>query len=298
MPQPSPKAVPRPPVSVVAPFTGSGEQARALISSLGRIATAANDELLIADNSRDAVVAAEAAGTPVRVVRADREGSPAHARNSGAAAARGEWILFMDADCEPEADVIEAYFRPLPGEGIGALAGAIDAAPSQRFAARWAASRRYLDQRTYLDAAIGPGAITPNLLVRRAAFEAIGGFREGIYSGEDLELSWRLADAGWQIEYRDRARVSHHHRETVRAALAQARRCGAGNAWQNEVRPGSSPRPRPVRESTRALARSLVSLGRGRPAEARFALMDGAIAIARARGYREPNDAAPLGGRG
>ena len=51
-----------------------------------------------------------------------------------------------------------------------------------------------------------PGAATANLLVRRAAWAAVGGFLEGIRSGGDFEFCWRVADAGGRLEFRARRR--------------------------------------------------------------------------------------------
>ena len=65
--------------------------------------------------------------------------------------------------------------------------------------ARYAASRGYLSQAAHMRDEHLPYGITANLLVRRAAWEELGGFLEGIRSGGDADLSWRLQDAGWTI---------------------------------------------------------------------------------------------------
>jgi N-acetylglucosaminyl-diphospho-decaprenol L-rhamnosyltransferase len=50
------------------------------------------------------------------------------------------------------------------------------------------------------------------LLVRRRAWEAAGGFdeRQWMYA-EDLDLGWRLHQAGWATRYEPRAHVDHEH---------------------------------------------------------------------------------------
>jgi GT2 family glycosyltransferase len=55
-----------------------------------------------------------------------------------------------------------------------------------------------------------PWALGAFLLIRRRAFEAIGGFeeRQWMYA-EDLDLGWRLAKAGWTTRYAPAARVRH-----------------------------------------------------------------------------------------
>src|SRR6202035_4215758 len=98
--------VSRPAVSVVMPFAGDREQGLAALTALRALATGAGDELILSDNS--GVMQGGAAG--IDVVRASGEASAAHARNVGAAHATRDWILFLDADCEPAPDLLDAYF--------------------------------------------------------------------------------------------------------------------------------------------------------------------------------------------
>jgi GT2 family glycosyltransferase len=57
------------------------------------------------------------------------------------------------------------------------------------------------------------------LLVRREAFDASGGFEEERWMyGEDVDLSWRLAERGWATRYEPAARVRH----SVSASTEQA----------------------------------------------------------------------------
>src|SRR3954466_4379229 len=97
-------------------------------------------------------------------------------------------------------------------------------------------------------------AVTANLLVRREAWEQIGGFQEGTRSGADAEFCWRLQEAGWTLEHRPGAAVIHRHRDTRAALLCQSARDGAGGAWLENRRPGAGARPPLVRELARALA--------------------------------------------
>ena len=55
-----------------------------------------------------------------------------------------------------------------------------------------------------------PWAVAAWLLVRRSAWDAVGGFepRQWMYA-EDLDLGWRLRRAGWATRYEPRAVVDH-----------------------------------------------------------------------------------------
>ena len=60
-----------------------------------------------------------------------------------------------------------------------------------------------------------------NFLVRRDAFQDIGGFRESLHVGEDVDFCWRLQDAGYLLEYRPLGRVAHKHRNHLGAFCAR-----------------------------------------------------------------------------
>src|SRR6188768_3915861 len=99
----------RPVVSVVVPFRGGVAEARLAVEALTRMELEGGDEILLADNTPECV-AGELGNDRVRVVPAAAERSSYHARNAGARAAANEWLLFLDADCAPEPDLLDAYF--------------------------------------------------------------------------------------------------------------------------------------------------------------------------------------------
>ena len=221
------------------PFRGDEEAAARLDASLGRLYLREGDEVIVADNSD--LLAVPTNGR-TRVVRAVGERSSYHARNAGSAVAAGDWLLFVDADCVPDPGLIEAYFTSKPDADVGALAGAVVSDPGQHaFLARYAADRNFLDQDDGLHTA-GDSAATANLMVRRTAFDAVGGFEEGIRSGGDVDLCRRLLASGWRIERRPTAAVTHLHRESLSDLLTSIARYGAGARWLNERYPGTAPR--------------------------------------------------------
>ncbi len=276
----------RPPVSVVVPFLGRDADAELMAERLGGIRLQRDDELIVADNTASGAAAAIAT-RGARVVQARRERSSYHARNSGARAASGDWLLFIDADCRPEPGLIDAHLGDPPPGRCGALTGAVLPERGQRaLAARYATDRGFLN---------GAGAdrgevwaVGGNLMVRRAAFEELGGFEEGIRSGGDVDLAWRLVRAGWTLEPRPGAVVHHPHSERVADHLRIVARYGAGARWLNERYPGFAGRwPLP-----KQLALAAIDAARLAPRDregAAFRALDGLGLVAHNVGYRSSN---------
>ena len=190
----------RPSVSVVVPFRGNEGDARRLAGNLSRLELRDDDELIVADNSGETSslqFPSGGEGTLGLVVPATGERSSYHARNIGAAAARHDWILFIDSDCVPSPALLDSYFDSRPDDSVGILAGAVTTDPDQdAFLARYAKDRNFLDQDTGLHTA-GDAAATANLMVRREAFEASAASRRGSGPAGDVDLCRRLlAKAG------------------------------------------------------------------------------------------------------
>jgi hypothetical protein len=217
----------RPPITVVMPFAGDRSAALNAAAALAQIETRPGDELLLVDNSGTAQ-----ALSGVSVVPALGERPPAHARNAGAKAARNEWILFLDSDCLPPKGLLDAYFSEPIADQVGALAGeVVGVADPGSLAARYGAARGFLSQREHLAHPYLPRAVAANLLVRRGAFDQVGGFYEGLRAAEDTDFTWRLQQAGWRLELRPQASVEHRYRTTLNQLRRQWRGYAAGRAW-------------------------------------------------------------------
>jgi GT2 family glycosyltransferase len=274
----------RPAVSVILPFHGSPAEGAEALAALGALRLRPADELILVDNTPAGAVS-NGHQEQTAVLAAPARQSSYHARNRGAERARNDWLLFVDADCRLPPSLLDDYFRagPVP-EGVGAVAGAVVGDPDQdALAARYARSRRHLDQADHLRED-PPYAITANLLVRRDAWSAVGGFAEGVRSGGDTDFSWRLQDAGWRLAYRHEALVEHRHRESVRALARQHVRYGAGWRWLGR------PRPRIAGELVRAAGGAAAWTATLHWERAAFKALDGVVVLAGWAGWWWPNE--------
>ncbi len=276
----------RPAVSVVVPFAGSEVELERLLGRLATVDRHGDDELIVADNrpgARADGAVIDASGIP----------TPGFARNRGAELATRDWLVFIDADTRPVSSLLDAYFDPPPDPATAVLAGGIiDVVERPTLVARYGAARSQMGEQATLGRTGSPYAQTANCAVRRSAFAAVGGFDERARAGEDADLCFRLAAAGWRLEHRAAAVVSHRARETLGAMVHQLAVHGSGAAWLNRRHPGSFPPPslgelgrRFGRDSFDAVAAALS----GDPEPAATSILDLVAGVAFESGRLLPN---------
>lgn len=122
-------------------------------------------------------------------------------RNAGARATQGEWLLFVDADTLIDAAVLQAALDALRAGAVGGGAAVAFTGPL-----RWhERALADLARRVFFRTGIAPGCF---VFCTRAAFEAVGGFDEAWYAGEDVAISRALARLGRFVILRQAVRTS------------------------------------------------------------------------------------------
>jgi glycosyltransferase involved in cell wall biosynthesis len=153
----------------------------------------------------------------------------ARARNLGARAAAGDWILFLDDDIVAPAGLLRAHLDLLEANpGCGTIGYAVTE-PSLVDAPHF----HYLDSRGVARLAPGPAPgrffVTQNAAVPRLAFLSVGGFDEefSAYGFEDMEVAFRLQDhAGLRFQALTSPVPVHVHHHTLAQYLAKKVECG------------------------------------------------------------------------
>ena len=213
------------------------ESGLALARCVADLRSAGLAELVVVDNgSTDgSLAAAEAAVSEVAVVSPGRNLGYGAAANRGVSASAAPLILICNPDLEVPLGAVTALVAALDADPGCALVGPLirnasgERYPSARrfpsmvdaaghallgiFASDNRFTRRY--QQADLDES-GTDTRTVDwvsgacFLVRRSAFESIGGFDESYFMYvEDVDLCWRIGRSGWSVAYVPGAEVTH-----------------------------------------------------------------------------------------
>jgi len=200
----APSVVPPVRLTVVVPAYQCAPMLRACLDGLVQsdLPRATWELIVVDDGSTDdtAAVAARAADTVLQVPGGPL--GPAHARNVGALASRGDVLVFVDADVRVAPATLRGFAELLAAEpGLAAAFGAYDDSPAdpgiisryRNLLHHYVHVRHAGEAQTFWT---GCGA------VRRDAFLRVGGFDAERYRRpqvEDIELGYRLRDAGERI---------------------------------------------------------------------------------------------------
>ena len=245
-PRPPEPAV-RPDVTVLIPVRDRAALLDRCLAALGRDYPV----LVVDDGSQDpGAVAGIAAAHGAALVRRPVNGGPGAARNSGLPRVTTELVAFLDSDCVPEPGWIERLAAHLADPAVAAAAPRLVAVPAgPGWAGRYTTAACCLDLGS-AEARVVPGtrvAYVPTaaLVVRRAALTPAAGtggvFDPALRWGEDVDLVWRLHDAGWRVRYDPAVRVSHHEPHGWPALLARRFRYGTSAAPLTMRHPGQVP---------------------------------------------------------
>jgi GT2 family glycosyltransferase len=220
-----------PRVSVVVASYNGERTLKACLDSLARLNYPDYEVILVDDGSTDSTQRIAFAHPNARYFRHEKNLGLSVARNTGIAASTGEIIAFTDSDCRADEDwlyylvggLLQSSFAGIGGPNLlppedSLVAAAVMASPG-------GPAHVMLTDRK---AEHIPGC---NMAFYKWALGQIGGFDPTFHqAGDDVDLCWRLQQAGYEIGFSPAAFVWHYRRSTIGAYLRQQRGYGEAEA--------------------------------------------------------------------
>lgn len=205
-------------VSVVVPVYNRPEILAECLAALAEQKTSRSWEVIVVDDgSSDDLSGIEASfrsRLPLTWVTLAKNGGPARARNTGIGKARGDIVLFTDADCRPEPDWLEEMARPFDNPEVTGAKGVYRSLQSDLWARL--AQLEFEERFELLSGSLDIDFVdTYSGAFRRSLLNAVGGFDTSFprADNEDVDLSFRIKELGGRFVFVPNAVVLHRHRE-------------------------------------------------------------------------------------
>lgn len=184
-------------LSVIIPAHDEAALIGATLDALAAAAAALQleHEVIVVDDTSTDATGAIAAARGAKVIRVEHR-QIAATRNAGAAIAVGEHLLFLDADTLVDSRVLAAAVAALGSSAVGGGCRV-------RFAGevRWhVRAFTHALMHVFRWVKIAPGCF---LFCTRQGFDAVGGFDETWFAGEDVAMSRALAAHGQFVILRE-----------------------------------------------------------------------------------------------
>lgn len=228
-------ALPR--VSVVVCSYNGGATLRQCLDSLVRLDYPDYEVILVDDGSTDDTHRIARQFPQVKYIRQDNQGLSV-ARNTGAAAATGRIVAYTDSDCFADEDWLMYLVQTMLDENADAAGGPNIPPPGDGWTAQCVAVSPGGPSHVMLDDRLAEHIPGCNMAFRKDRLAAVGGFDPRFRTaGDDVDICWRMLDAGMKIVYSPSALVWHKRRRTVRAYLRQQAGYGHAEALLHEKHP-------------------------------------------------------------
>lgn len=233
-------------ISVVIPVYNRPDELYRLLSSLLDQITHIDEVVVVDDGStekHDTVISRFGTKFNLKYLTQKNQG-PAIARNTGAAAATSEWLLFFDSDCEIPPGYFNVIRKAIKSTPDMVLFGGPDAAHHEYTPLQKAIN--YSMTSFLTTGGIRGGSEkadtyyprTFNMGVKKFVFNEVNGFQD-LRFGEDLDFSMRVIKQGYVAHFLPKAKVYHRRRRSITAFFKQVFNSGMARVVLQELHPGS-----------------------------------------------------------
>ncbi|MGH7801695.1 MAG: glycosyltransferase [Thermodesulfobacteriota bacterium] len=151
-------------------------------------------------------------GEEIRILYEEKRG-PSSARNKGLLNAGGDVVAFVDADCAVDKDWLKNIFLPLQDKSVGIVGGKIlSKRPCNKIEEF---GEKIHDHHKAINEFKPPYVITMNWSSRLSVLKEVSLFDESFIRCEDVDLSYRISQAGYKFVYKPEAIVYHSNEKTL-----------------------------------------------------------------------------------
>ncbi|MCG8430529.1 MAG: glycosyltransferase [Candidatus Omnitrophica bacterium] len=208
----------KPKVCVIIPCRGAGDHLHACLDSLGA-ADYPDYEIIVVDDGIEPGRLAEIRGMKGITVLSSEGRGPSYARNLAAGKTEARYVVFTDSDC-----IVDAGWLSSLMEGFDVFPDAVggggrqelpqDAGDFQREVFSFMCATGLLTDYARRRESNAVGEVNHNAscnaVYKRDALLEEGGFLEGLWPGEDVELDYRLRRRGKKLFFQPASIVYHY----------------------------------------------------------------------------------------
>ncbi|MBT8250464.1 MAG: glycosyltransferase [Acidimicrobiia bacterium] len=197
-------------------------------------------EVIVVDDGSTDETASLADRDGVRLLRMEHRGLSS-ARNTGLTAATGDIVAYIDDDAYPDRDWLSHLSRTFINTTHAGIGGPNISPAGDGYIHQCVSNAPGNPSHVLINDVEAEHIPGCNMAFRREALLAIGGFDTQYWSaGDDVDVCWRLRDAGFTLGFSPAAVVWHHRRGTIRAYLKQQRGYGRAESllarkWRDQL---------------------------------------------------------------
>jgi GT2 family glycosyltransferase len=219
-----------PKVSVVVCSYNGGKTLHDCLDSLMRLDYPDYEVILVDDGSTDDTASITEQFPSVICHQQQNQGLSV-ARNVGASLADGEIVAYTDDDCVADQHWLRYLVQAMHDQNVEAIGGPNITPDSDGWIAKCVAASPGNPSHVMFDDRHAEHVPGCNMAFRRSTLLGIGGFDPQFrVAGDDVDVCWRLLDAGLSIGYAAGAMVWHHRRPSVKAYAKQQQGYGRSEA--------------------------------------------------------------------
>lgn len=234
----------KPFISIIIPVKNGGKTIKKCLDSLKNLNYANYELIVIDDNSSDATPEilrqypplAGGRGWKIKTQGLTSTG-PSACRNLAIKQAKGEYLAFTDADCLVHPEWLNELLKGFEEEDVVGVGGDQQSPQDetdfgklvQDFLKTVGFVADYVKkEKKKIETKHNP---TCNVMYKKEIFDKVGGFLEGLWPGEDVELDYRIKKPGYKLIYNPEAIVYHYRPDNLSAFCQMMKNYGQAQGF-------------------------------------------------------------------